>query len=81
MVRGGFAKRRKTILRALSMAGKIYPELASVKEDSIKNILTRVGVDPTRRAETVSLEEFGRIADAIALERGELSQDEKHDVR
>ncbi|HAV21570.1 MAG TPA: 16S rRNA (adenine(1518)-N(6)/adenine(1519)-N(6))-dimethyltransferase [Firmicutes bacterium] len=81
VVRGGFAKRRKTILRALSMAGKIYPELASVKEDSIKNILTRVGVDPTRRAETVSLEEFGRIADAIALERGELSQDEKHDVR
>lgn len=80
VVRGGFAKRRKTILRALSMAGKTYPELASVKEDSIRRILAEVGVDSERRAETLSLEEFGRIADAIALERGELSQGEKHDV-
>ncbi|NLB74020.1 MAG: 16S rRNA (adenine(1518)-N(6)/adenine(1519)-N(6))-dimethyltransferase RsmA [Firmicutes bacterium] len=73
VVRGGFAKRRKTILRALSMAGKTHPELASVKEDSIRRILAEVGVDSQRRAETLSLEEFGKIADAIALERGELS--------
>ncbi|HXL03906.1 MAG: 16S rRNA (adenine(1518)-N(6)/adenine(1519)-N(6))-dimethyltransferase RsmA [Firmicutes bacterium] len=71
VVRGGFAKRRKTILRALSMAGKTYPELASVKEDDLKRILAEVGVDSKRRAETITLGEFGQIADAIVLERSE----------
>ena len=80
VVRGGFAKRRKTILRALSMAGKTFPELVSVKEDDIRRILAEVGVNSQRRAETISLEEFGRIADAIVLERGDLSQGDKHDV-
>lgn len=80
VVRGGFAKRRKTIFRALSMAGKTFPELVSVKEDDIRRILAEVGVNSQRRAETISLEEFGRIADAIVLERGDLSQGDKHDV-
>ncbi len=80
VVRGGFAKRRKTILRALSMAGKIFPELAHIEEDDIRAALARVGVDPMRRAETLAIEEFGRIADEITLECGELGQDEKHDI-
>ena len=80
VVRGSFGKRRKTILRALAMAGKTYPELASVKEDDLKRILAEIGVDSKRRAETISLEEFGHIADAILLERGDLSQGEEHDI-
>ncbi|NLS44385.1 MAG: ribosomal RNA small subunit methyltransferase A [Firmicutes bacterium] len=80
VVRGGFAKRRKTIFRALVMAGKIFPELALVKEESIKRILTEVGVDSKRRAETLTLEEFSKIADAIVLERGDLNGDEGNDV-
>ncbi len=80
VVRGGFLKRRKTILRALSMAGKTFPELASIQDDDIRRILREVGVDSKRRAETIGIEEFGRIADAITLECGDLGQDERHDV-
>ena len=80
VVRGGFAKRRKTILRALSMAGKTFPQLAFIKEYDIRRILSETGVDPARRAETLEIEEFAKIADAITLKRGDFGQGEKHDV-
>lgn len=80
VVRGGFAKRRKTILRALSMAGKTFPQLAFIKEHDIRSILYETGVDPARRAETLEIEEFAKIADAITLKCGDFGQGEKHDV-
>ena len=80
VVRGGFSKRRKTILRALSMAGKTFPKLSRIREDSIRQVLLEVGVDSKRRAETLSLNEFSKIADAIAFKCGELNRNGRNDI-
>jgi 16S rRNA (adenine1518-N6/adenine1519-N6)-dimethyltransferase len=54
-VRAAFAHRRKTVANSLSGAG-----LQGVKE-----ALATAGIDPTRRAETLSVEDFGRLAAAL----------------
>jgi 16S rRNA (adenine1518-N6/adenine1519-N6)-dimethyltransferase len=55
-VRAAFAHRRKTLQNSLTGAG-----LTGVKE-----ALATAGIEPTRRAETVSVEEFGELAAALA---------------
>ncbi|MEW5866830.1 MAG: 16S rRNA (adenine(1518)-N(6)/adenine(1519)-N(6))-dimethyltransferase RsmA [Bacillota bacterium] len=65
VVRAGFRMRRKTLLRALSLAAQGAPELQGAGEEVIREALARAGIDPTRRAETLRLEEFGRLADAL----------------
>ncbi len=55
-VRAAFAHRRKTVQNSLTGSG-----LQGVKE-----ALAAAGIEPTRRAETVSVEEFGRLATALA---------------
>lgn len=62
-VRGAFGKRRKTLLNALSDSG-----LAFTKEQ-VKGILAAAGIDPIRRAETLSIEEFAVLANAVAHEK------------
>lgn len=57
-VKAGFGQRRKTLLNALS-AG-----LGRSKED-IRRSLEGAGIDPTRRAETLSIEEFATLANEI----------------
>lgn len=57
IARAGFSARRKTLKNALSGALK----LASAEADEL---LGRAGIEPTRRAETLSLAEFARIAEA-----------------
>lgn len=61
-VRAGFGQRRKTLLNALS-AGLGMPK------EKIREILTVAGIDPTRRAETLSIEEFAGISDVITRGR------------
>ncbi len=60
VVRASFGLRRKTLLNALS-AGN----LGKTKEE-LKKVLANSGIDENRRAETLSLEEFARIADELS---------------
>jgi 16S rRNA (adenine1518-N6/adenine1519-N6)-dimethyltransferase len=60
VVDSGFAERRKTMrnaLRRLGVDGEVADEL-----------LVAAGVNPSARAETLSLEEFARIAEALPAE-------------
>ena len=59
VVKASFGQRRKTLLNALS-AGN----LGKTKEE-VKELLDRNGIDEKRRGETLSLEEFARIANDI----------------
>jgi 16S rRNA (adenine1518-N6/adenine1519-N6)-dimethyltransferase len=58
VVRAGFSQKRKTLRNAL-MLGLDQP--ASV----VEGWLSAAGVDARRRAETLSLEEWGRVAEAV----------------
>lgn len=57
VVKAAFAQRRKTLRNSLG---------ATFGRELAENGLTRSGIDPVRRAETVSLVEFARLADALA---------------
>jgi 16S rRNA (adenine1518-N6/adenine1519-N6)-dimethyltransferase len=64
VVSAGFAQRRKTILNNLRQASEpLQPILKSNGGASI--VLCRAGVDLQRRAETLSLEEWGRIVASL----------------
>ena len=61
VTRASFAQRRKTILNNLQSglsAGKERKQL-------ILDALESANVDPTRRGETLSIQEFGKLADAL----------------
>jgi 16S rRNA (adenine1518-N6/adenine1519-N6)-dimethyltransferase len=60
IARAGFSQKRKMLRNTIS-AGLGLPRAR------IERILTLAGVDPTRRAETVSVEEWVRIAGGFAL--------------
>ena len=57
-VRAGFSMRRKTILNALSSLG-------GYDKKQLSEALDRCGIDPGRRAETLTLAEFARLSDSI----------------
>lgn len=57
-VKSGFGQRRKTLLNSLSSEGNFS------KED-IGEILQSAGIDPKRRAETLSMDEFADIANLM----------------
>ena len=61
IVRAAFGQRRKTLLNALSNS----PELAWDK-DRAGQVLCKAGIDPSRRGETLSLEEFARLTVACS---------------
>ncbi|MBD2848322.1 16S rRNA (adenine(1518)-N(6)/adenine(1519)-N(6))-dimethyltransferase RsmA [Paenibacillus sp. IB182496] len=59
VVQASFAQRRKTLLNnLLSFAGKD-------RREALIQLLDAVAIEPSRRAETLSLAEFARLADAI----------------
>ncbi len=59
VVRAGFAQRRKQLRNTLSATLRLEPaDVASAMEAA--------GVDPTRRAETLSIEEWGTVENALA---------------
>lgn len=57
-VKAGFGQRRKTLLN--SLAG-VY----GLDKNQVKAVLEEVGVDPIRRAETLTMAEFAAIANAV----------------
>jgi 16S rRNA (adenine1518-N6/adenine1519-N6)-dimethyltransferase len=69
VIRGAFGTRRKTLANAL--AGS--PEVAVSKADALA-ILSHCGVDHSRRAESLTEQEFLRLAEAIARHQGKLSE-------
>lgn len=58
VVKAAFGQRRKTLLNALANSG-----VAGSKE-AVTGLLQSVGIEPNRRGETLSLEEFALIANA-----------------
>lgn len=56
VVRGAFGQRRKTLLNALGSA------FTDISRGSLEEILTSAGINPGRRGETLSLEEFASVS-------------------
>lgn len=63
VVHCAFGQRRKTLLNSLSDC----PALG-LSKDQVSQVLHNAGIDPSRRAETLSLDEFAQIARARARE-------------
>jgi 16S rRNA (adenine1518-N6/adenine1519-N6)-dimethyltransferase len=61
VTRGSFVQRRKTILNNLQSAMPNGKE----KKELILKALEEAGIDPTRRGETLSIPEFGLLADKL----------------
>lgn len=61
VVKASFAQRRKTLLNALS-AGNF-----GISKEEIREILEKAGIEENRRGETLTLEEFARVADDINI--------------
>lgn len=57
IVRASFSQRRKTILNSLIAAG--FDKISTEKK------FAEIGIDPTRRGETFSLDEFAKISNAF----------------
>jgi 16S rRNA (adenine1518-N6/adenine1519-N6)-dimethyltransferase len=58
LIKAGFSQKRKTLRNALS-AG------LSISTMNAGELLTRAGIDPMRRAETLSIEEWQRLCEII----------------
>ena len=61
VVKAAFGQRRKTLVNALKGGG--FPK------EAVRDALETSGIDPTRRGETLTLAEFGRLADAFAAQK------------
>jgi 16S rRNA (adenine1518-N6/adenine1519-N6)-dimethyltransferase len=59
LIKAGFSQKRKTLRNSLSGGLGIHPSEA-------EGLLTAAGIDPMRRAETLSMEEWGRLSDVRA---------------
>ena len=57
-VKAGFSMRRKTLLNALTALGDF-------DKKTLSEALEGAGIDPGRRAESLTLEEFARLADSL----------------
>lgn len=57
-VKSGFAQRRKTLLNSLASG-------TGLGKDKIGQILEEAGIDPGRRAETLGIDEFAKIANGM----------------
>ncbi|MDQ7842159.1 MAG: 16S rRNA (adenine(1518)-N(6)/adenine(1519)-N(6))-dimethyltransferase RsmA [Armatimonadota bacterium] len=59
VVRSGFAQRRKTLRNAVAAALGVAPA-------AVESVASAAGIDPRRRAETLTLEEFALLTDLLA---------------
>ncbi|MBD7909528.1 16S rRNA (adenine(1518)-N(6)/adenine(1519)-N(6))-dimethyltransferase RsmA [Sporosarcina sp. Sa3CUA8] len=73
VARGSFVQRRKTILNNLQTS---LPQ-GKAKKEAILAALSTAGIDPVRRGETLSIEEFANLSNALYEEFG---GSEKQDV-
>ena len=58
MIKASFGQRRKTLLNALT-------GYRGIAKEEMKAILEEIGIDPARRAETLSIQEFAALANRI----------------
>ena len=58
VIKAGFAQRRKTVANSLSVLG-------DVTRNEILEALEKAGIDPVRRGETLSLEEYAKLSEAL----------------
>ncbi|HDR7634805.1 MULTISPECIES: 16S rRNA (adenine(1518)-N(6)/adenine(1519)-N(6))-dimethyltransferase RsmA [Bacillus] len=65
VVRASFAQRRKTLMNNLSNNLNGFPK----DKELLDRILTEVGIDPKRRGETLSIEEFATLSNALILHK------------
>lgn len=65
VVRASFAQRRKTLINNLGSNLEGFQK----KKPLIETVLQEVGIDPKRRGETLSIEEFGRLSEALLAHR------------
>lgn len=68
VVRSAFAQRRKTLSNALGSL--CHDKAGKGGKDRILKALESSGIDPSRRGETLGLEEFSRLTRALATEFG-----------
>lgn len=61
-VKSGFGQRRKTLHNSLT-------GVLGLSKDDVRDALAEAGIDPVRRAETLSLSEFAAIANAVNKRR------------
>lgn len=61
VVRASFAQRRKTLMNNLVNNLQGIPK----DKDLLEQMLQEAGIDPKRRGETLTIEEFGRLSDAL----------------
>lgn len=59
-IKAGFGQRRKTLLNSLT-------GVSGLSRDDIKSVLGQADIDPVRRAETLSIEEFAAIANEVTI--------------
>ncbi len=59
-IKAGFGQRRKTLLNSLTGVN-------GLSRDDIKPVLGQADIDPVRRAETLSIEEFAAIANEVTI--------------
>lgn len=59
VVKAGFGKRRKTLLNALT-------GMRGLTKDAARELLEQAGIEPSRRAETLSISEFAAVANEIS---------------
>lgn len=58
VVKAAFGQRRKTLLNSISSMGNLA-------KDQVKEALEEAGIDPKRRGETLSLDEFAILSNVI----------------
>jgi 16S rRNA (adenine1518-N6/adenine1519-N6)-dimethyltransferase len=61
VVRAGFAHRRKTLANALAAAGNAL----SLTKEEARSALRSASIDPRKRAERLSIKQFGCLADNV----------------
>ena len=59
-VKAGFSQRRKTLSNCMKNLSR-----ESLSKEEIAAVLADAGIEPVRRAETLSIEEFGALADSV----------------
>jgi 16S rRNA (adenine1518-N6/adenine1519-N6)-dimethyltransferase len=59
VIRAAFAQRRKTLANALRH------EFTSIEPDTLRHLLDQTGIAPNRRGETLTLQEFTQLTEAI----------------
>jgi len=60
VIKAAFAQRRKTLLNTLSNSNAF-----SMSKEELSDMLQKLGIDPRRRGETISMEEYAKISENI----------------